>query len=207
VEGYGGKTVLIPPQFAASTSAMYERIQALAVHAIPEKTKNPKPAGLVLLDRDGTMIRDACFDPSKIELLSGVVEALGQLQTAGFRLCLVTNQQGIGLGYFGYREFIDGNRALLSTLGKKGLSIAKIYFCPHSLADICDCRKPLPGLILRAMREVDVAADRCFVIGDSPADMEAARNAGCQALNVGSKAPEYPSMSILEAANQICAAV
>ena len=207
VEEYGGKTVLIPPQFAASTTAMYERIQALAVHAIPETAKNPKPAGLVLLDRDGTLIRDACFDPSKVELLPNVGEALRHLQAAGFRLCLVTNQQGIGLGYFGYREFIDGNRALLRTLGKEGVSIAKIYFCPHSLADICDCRKPLPGLLLRAMREENVAPDLCFVVGDSRADMEAARDAGCRAFNVGPDSPPYPNVSILEAAKQICVAV
>jgi histidinol-phosphate phosphatase family protein len=126
------------------------------------------------------------------------------LQTAGFRLVLVTNQQGIGLGYFGYREFIDGNRGLLRSLGKERVSIAKIYFCPHSMADICICRKPLPGLILRAMREEGVPPERCFVIGDSRADMEAARNAGCRGFNVGSEAPDYPSMSILDAATQIC---
>jgi rfaE bifunctional protein nucleotidyltransferase chain/domain len=204
VEEYGGKTILIPPQFAASTTAMYERIQALAIHAIPEKTNNPQPAGLVLLDRDGTLIRDACFDPSKIELLPGTVEALRRLQASGFRLCLVTNQQGLGLGYFGYREFIDGNRALLRSLGAEGVAIAKIYFCPHSMADICDCRKPLPGLILRAIREENVPPARCFVIGDSPSDMEAARNAGCRAFNVGADSGDYPSMSIVDAAIQIC---
>ena len=207
VEEYGGKTVLIPPQFAASTTAMYERIHALAIHAAPERAHNPPPAGVVLLDRDGTLIRDACFDPLKVELLPNVAEALRKLQTAGFRLCLVTNQQGIGLGYFGYREFIDGNRALLSTLGKQGITIAKIYFCPHTLADICDCRKPLPGLLLRAMREENVPPERCFVIGDSFADMEAAQNAACRAFNVGAGSPKYPNMSILEAAKQICDAV
>jgi rfaE bifunctional protein nucleotidyltransferase chain/domain len=203
VEEYGGKTILIPPRFAVSTTAMYERIQALAIHAIPEKAKSREPAGLVLLDRDGTLVRDAGFDPAKVELLPGVGEALRELQAAGFRLGLVTNQQGIGLGYFGYRDFIDGNRALLRRLGEERVSIAKIYFCPHSLADICDCRKPLPGLILRALREENVPADRCFVIGDSPSDMEAARSAGCRGYYVGRSTPEYPGMSIGEAATQI----
>ncbi|HEY1947627.1 MAG TPA: HAD-IIIA family hydrolase [Bryobacteraceae bacterium] len=203
VEEYGGKTILIPPQFAASTTAMYERIQALAVHAIPEKAKNQKPAGLVLLDRDGTLVRDAGFDPSKVGLLPGVGEALRELQAAGFRLCLVTNQQGIGLGYFGYRDFVDGNRALLRRLGEERVSIAKIYFCPHSLADVCNCRKPFPGLILRALSEENVPAARCFVIGDSLSDMEAARNAGCRGYYVGPSTPEYPGMSITEASTQI----
>jgi rfaE bifunctional protein nucleotidyltransferase chain/domain len=196
VEEYGGKTVLIPPHFAsASTTSMFERIQALAVHAAPDKKSGGPPRGLALLDRDGTLVRDACFDPAKVELLPGVIEALTELQAAGFRLCLVSNQQGIGLGYFGYREFIDGNRALLKQLGKAGVSIAKIYFCPHSLADICECRKPAPGMILRAQREENVPLERCVVIGDSSADVEAAAAAGCQGFYVG------PSgMSITDAA-------
>jgi rfaE bifunctional protein nucleotidyltransferase chain/domain len=185
VEEYGGKTVLIPPQFAASTTSMFERIQALAVHAAPGKITGNPPHALALLDRDGTLVRDACFDPTKVELLPGVLEALTNLQAAGFRLCLVTNQQGIGLGYFGYRDFIDGNRALLRQLGKAGISIAKIYFCPHSLADICECRKPAPGMILRAQREENVPLERCVVIGDSLADVEAAAAAGCRGFYVG----------------------
>ncbi len=200
VEEYGGKTVLIPPQFAASTTSMFERIQALAVHAPPDKNTNTLVRGLALLDRDGTLVRDACFDPTDVELLPGAVEALLALQAAGFRLCLVSNQQGIGLGYFGYRDFIDGNRKLLRELGNAGVSIAKIYFCPHSLADTCDCRKPAPGMILRALRDENVTPERCFVIGDSVADVEAAHAAGCKGLYVGAAKRGYQTMSISEAA-------
>jgi rfaE bifunctional protein nucleotidyltransferase chain/domain len=200
VEEYGGQTVLIPPQFAASTTSMFERIQALAVHASPDKKTNSPARGLALLDRDGTLVRDACFDPTEVELLPGVVEALLSLQAAGFRLCLVSNQQGIGLGYFGYRDFIDGNRKLLRELGKAGVSIAKIYFCPHSLADTCECRKPAPGMILRALRDENIPPERCFVIGDSVADLEAAQAAGCKELYVGPSRHAYPAMSITEAA-------
>jgi D-beta-D-heptose 7-phosphate kinase / D-beta-D-heptose 1-phosphate adenosyltransferase len=184
VESYGGKVVVIPAQFAASTSAMLERIEALSIHAAPQHPGAPRPKGLVLLDRDGTLIRNTPFDPSTVELLPGVVQALRDLQSAGFRLCLVTNQQGIGLGYFGYRDFIEGNRKLLGLLGKAGIAISKIYFCPHSLADSCECRKPAPGLILRALREQNIAHDRCFVVGDSVSDIEAAQAAGCVGLLV-----------------------
>ena len=111
---------------------MLERIQALAIHAAPEPSPVSHPVGLVLLDRDGTLIRNVPFDPTAVDLLPGVVEALRDLQAAGFRLCLITNQQGIGLGYFGYHEFVKGNRKLLSLLGKQGIAISKIYFCPHS---------------------------------------------------------------------------
>ncbi len=129
--------------------------------------------------------------------MPGVVEALRDLQAAGLRLCLITNQQGIGLGYFGYRDFVEGNQKLLRLLGKEGIAISKIYFCPHSLGESCDCRKPAPGLILRALREHNVAPDRCFVIGDSPSDIEAAHAAGCVGLYVS------PEHSIEEAARRI----
>jgi len=203
VEEYGGNTVVIPARFGTSTSGMIERIQALAVHAVPQSAGAANPRGLVLLDRDGTLIRDVPFDPTQVELLPGRVEALRVLQAAGFRLCLITNQQGIGLGYFGYREFIEGNRKLLRALGAAGISIHRIYFCPHSMGDPCDCRKPAPGLITRALREQDVPPDRCFVIGDSAEDMKAAQAAGCRGLYVGPACPAYPSLEFAGAARQV----
>jgi rfaE bifunctional protein nucleotidyltransferase chain/domain len=203
VEAYGGKVLVIPAQFASSSSAMIERIQALAVHAAPDRAPVRHPTGLVLLDRDGTLIRDASFDPTQVELLPGVAEALGDLQAAGFRLCLVSNQQGIGLGYFGYREFVESNRKLLRLLGKEGIAIHKIYFCPHSLDDHCNCRKPAPGLILRALREQNIEPDRCFVVGDAVSDMEAAHTAGCTGLYVGPERPGYSSIPIQEAVRRI----
>ncbi len=203
VAAYGGRTVVIPAEFGSSTTAMFERIQALAVHAAPERAPAAEPRGLVLLDRDGTLIRDAGFDPSQVELLPGVIEALRMLQSAGFRLCLVTNQQGIGIGYFGYRDFVEGNRKLLRALGEAGIAIAKIYFCPHSMGEHCTCRKPAPGMIVRALRDQNVPPDRCFVIGDSVQDMEAAQSAGCHGLYVGPSGPACPSLAIVEAARRI----
>ena len=207
VEAYGGKTVMIPIEFDTSTTRIFEYIQALEKHAIPDKANNEKPVGLVILDRDGTLVEDAIFDPTKIQMINGVVQALKLLQDAGLRLCIASNQQGIGLGYFGYRDFIDGNRVLLRNLGAEGISIAKIYFCPHSFADTCDCRKPLPGMLRRAMNDQAVAPDRTFVIGDSPADIAAAAAAGCAGYYVGGTHPAFKSDSILEVSRDIVAQV
>lgn len=203
VESYGGRTVVIPAEFASSTTAMFERIQALSVVAPPAKASWAEPRGLVLLDLDGTVVRDATFDPTKAEILPGVIPALKGLQEAGFRLCLVTNQQGIGLGFFGYRDFVDGCRKVLRELGQEGIAITKIYFCPHSLGEACGCRKPSSGLILRALREQNVPPERTFLIGDSAQDMEAASVAGCRGLYVGGALPAYHSLSIEEAARNI----
>jgi rfaE bifunctional protein nucleotidyltransferase chain/domain len=200
---YGGQTVLIPIEFDTSTTRIFEYIQALEKHALPEKAQNQQPAGLVILDRDGTLIRDGIFDPTRIELLDGVLDALALLQNAGLRLCLASNQQGIGLGYFGYRDFIDGNRALLKRLGAASISIAKIYFCPHSLADTCGCRKPAPGMLTRAIQDQGVTADRTFVIGDSQADLDAAEAAHCLSYYVGPETQKLKPTNILDAASDI----
>lgn len=202
VEEYGGQTVLIPVEFDTSTTRIFEYIQALEKHAVPDKAHNPKPTGLVIFDRDGTLVHDGVFDPTKIELMDGAIEAMLLLQNAGFRLCIASNQQGIGLGYFGYRDFIDGNRVLLRKLGASGITIAKIYFCPHSFADVCDCRKPAPGMITRAMHDQGIAAGNTFVIGDSSADVEAAAAAGVKAFYMG-KDPKLQPLTILEAAHKI----
>src|ERR1035438_3198347 len=79
VEAYGGRTVVIPPLFGSSTPAMFERIQALGIVA-PPAASSEEPRGLVLFDLDGTLVRDACFDPSQAELLPGVIPALKRLE-------------------------------------------------------------------------------------------------------------------------------
>ena len=110
--------LLIPSDFATSTSAMLDRIAAISNHAAPE-TVAAKPArGVVLLDRDGTLIRDVPFlhDPAQVELLPGVGEGLAALQAAGFTLAIVTNQQGIGLGYYTTQQFIAVNQQLFRAL-------------------------------------------------------------------------------------------
>jgi rfaE bifunctional protein nucleotidyltransferase chain/domain len=206
VAAYGGESIVIASDFpVTSTTAMFDRIQALGLHEAPLPVHLTHATGLVLVDRDGTLVRDAAFDPSQVELLPGVVESLKRLQDAGYLLCMVSNQQGIGLGYFGYRDFVDGNRKLLRLLGKEGIAIRKIYFCPHSLGEPCDCRKPAPGLILKALRDLKATPEHTFVIGDSADDMEAARAAGCRGLYVGPPHTRYAAITFSEAAETIMA--
>jgi len=206
VAAYGGESIVIASDFpSTSTTAMFDRIQALALHETPLPAHPAQAKGLVLVDRDGTLVKDATFDPSRVELLPGVAESLKRLAQAGYLLCIVSNQQGIGLGYFGYRDFVDGNRKLLRLLGQEGIAIRKIYFCPHSLGEPCDCRKPAPGLILKALHDLNATPQNTFVIGDSADDMEAARAAGCRGLYVGPANPRYPAITFSEAAGTVIA--
>jgi D-glycero-D-manno-heptose 1,7-bisphosphate phosphatase len=203
VAKYGGETVFIPVEYESSTSRVIEYIQALEKHGLPEHFNGAEPTGLVLVDRDGTLVRDAIFDPKSIELLDGVLDGLKMLYSAGVRLCLVTNQQGIGYGHFGYRDFVDGNRALLRVLGNAGILITKIYFCPHSLADRCECRKPATALLRRAMLDQGVDPESTFLIGDTVTDMQAAKLAGCHGLYVGERHPGQPSFTFTKAVRSV----
>jgi D-glycero-D-manno-heptose 1,7-bisphosphate phosphatase len=186
VREYGGRVAVIRSGFATSSSRLMERIGLLSGHAEPDAAAAQSFRGLVLLDRDGTLIRNVPFlhDPAQVEILPGVIDGLLKLQAAGLRLAIVTNQQGIGLGYYTVQDFIAVNQRLLRELGACGVRISKIYFCPHSLAEQCSCRKPATGMITRAMREFGAAPEQTFLAGDSDDDMQAGADAGCQTVRV-----------------------
>ena len=185
VRAYGGQVEVIRPEYDTSTSRLLERIAQLEIHAEPLSAAPQSWRGLALLDRDGTLIRNVPFlhDPAQVELLPGVIEGLAALQKANVALAIVSNQQGIGLGYYTVQDFIAVNQALFRLLGAKGIKISRVYFCPHSLADHCSCRKPGTAVLDRA-RRVKVSADRTFVIGDSAADTQAATAAGCRSYGI-----------------------
>lgn len=187
VQSYGGRVVVIPVAVEISTSAILERAALIGLHEAGPDPERRDRERIAFLDRDGTLIRDVPFlaDPKLVELLPGVVEGLLSLQRAGFRLVIVTNQQGIGLGYLSRQDFIAVNQELLRQLGAHGIRISRIYYCPHSIADECVCRKPSPYLFERGMKEYHARPEDCYVIGDSDADIEGAKRAGCQAIRLG----------------------
>ena len=184
---YGGQAVTIPVTQQVSTSQLIERVLAAEKTAPPAPAASGEAKGIVFLDRDGTLLKDKPYlsDPREAELLPGVGEGLARLQQAGYRLVIVSNQQGIGLGYFSARDFIAVNTALFRLLTPFGVTISRIYYCPHSAADQCECRKPQAGMLRRAMAEFGVAAERCFMIGDRDVDVEAGAAAGCKTALVG----------------------
>jgi D-glycero-D-manno-heptose 1,7-bisphosphate phosphatase len=187
VEAYGGRVLVIASDFATSTSAMLARIVAIEAHSAPERPPEREFRGLALVDRDGTLIRDVPFlgDAARVELLPGAGEGLKTLQDAGFAIAVVTNQQGVGIGYLTTAEMIAVNQQLFRALATYGVRVSKIYYCPHTAADDCDCRKPKSGLVERALRDFRMAAARAFVIGDSTTDAAAGKAAGCRTVLIG----------------------
>lgn len=142
----------------------------------------------VFLDRDGTLVADPGY-VHRLEdyrLLPGTASALLRLRDAGFRLVIVTNQSGIGRGLFGRQDFERFQERLLRELADAGVVIEATYFCPHSPEAGCDCRKPAPGLLERAARELAADLAASWVIGDAERDVEMGRRAGCAgAVRIG----------------------
>ncbi len=147
----------------------------------------------VFLDRDGTLIREADYlrSPEQVRLLPRAAEAVRRLNYAGFAVVLATNQSGIARGLLTEHDLDSIHTLLRSRLAKRAARLDAVYFCPHhptkglpSYRRKCNCRKPAPGMILQAGRELDLDLTRCFAVGDSQRDLAAGRKAGCRTVLV-----------------------
>lgn len=139
------------------------------------------------LDRDGVINVDRGFVSlwDDFEFLPGVIEAMQALQAAGFALIVVTNQSGIARGYYSEAVFHALTDRIHRELEALGVHVTATYHCPHlasgsiePYAIACDCRKPMPGMLLRAAREWDLDLSRSFIVGDKPSDIDAGVAAG-----------------------------
>lgn len=138
----------------------------------------------IFLDRDGTLMEDVdyCGDPKDVHVFAGVPAALRKLKQHGYKLFIITNQSGIGRGYFTEEEYHAVEREVLRQIGD-GL-IEAPYFCPHLPGEGCKCRKGSPEMVLRAARDHHVDLSRSFFIGDKKSDMECGRTAGVKTILV-----------------------
>ncbi len=136
----------------------------------------------VLLDRDGTIVDDVPYndDPELVSPACGAASALERLRHAGLRLAVVSNQSGVARGRLTRADVDAVNTRVEALLGPLG----PFFVCPHGESDGCACRKPAPGLVLEAARRLGVPPARCVVIGDTGADVDAARAAGARAILV-----------------------
>jgi D-glycero-D-manno-heptose 1,7-bisphosphate phosphatase len=189
VQGYGGEVLFIPMEHGYSTTGTIERILTLysAFGTVCETLPPRKKSKAVLLDRDGTINEHVEYlhRPEQFRFLPGALAGLKLLQDRGYRLVIITNQPGIGLGYFTLEDFFRVNKTLLKGVNGAGINIDKIYFCPHSQSDGCGCRKPAPGLVERAVRELNIDLEQSWVIGDMTSDVQLAKRAGCRSMLVG----------------------
>jgi rfaE bifunctional protein nucleotidyltransferase chain/domain len=188
VRSWGGQSVAIPFVDGFSTTALVQRI------------RQPALRKAAFLDRDGVINKDKAYVHrwEDFEFMPGAIEGMRLLQQAGHALVIVTNQSGLARGYYSEDQYQALTRTLLKTLSEQGVEVAGIYHCPHhpkgSVAELaidCDCRKPAPGMVLQAARELGLSLPDSLLVGDKPADIEAARAAGVgHAYQVRSDNPE-----------------
>jgi D-glycero-D-manno-heptose 1,7-bisphosphate phosphatase len=138
----------------------------------------------VFIDRDGTIMEDAdyCSDPKQVKIFPGVPGSLRRLKSKGFKLIIITNQSGIGRGFFTVEQYRAVEAEVQRQLGD-GL-IDATYFCPDVPGRDSSCRKPAPTMILQAAREHQIDLSRSFFIGDKEIDAECGRNVGVRTIRV-----------------------
>lgn len=138
------------------------------------------------MDRDGVMNRDVpyCSCPEDFEMLPGVKEGILLLNKSGFKVIVVTNQSGIARGYFTEKVLAEIHHKMRCDLAEHGAHIDAIYYCPHHPDDKCACRKPGIDMLLEAASHLNIDLNESCVIGDSTADIEMGRKAGCKTFLV-----------------------
>jgi D,D-heptose 1,7-bisphosphate phosphatase len=180
----------------------------------------------VFLDKDGTLVDDVPYnvDPEQVRLAAGAGEALRQLQAAGYRLVVVSNQSGVARGYFDEASVLRIFAHLARLLECERVRLDGFYFCPHhpegqveAYSIDCICRKPAPGLLRRAAQDLRLDLEASWMIGDILNDVEAAKRAGCRAVLINNgnetewicsplRIPDRVAKNLLEAAVLVQAA-
>jgi histidinol-phosphate phosphatase family protein len=131
----------------------------------------------VFFDRDGTLMEDVdyCNDPAQVRPFPGTAEALRKLKARGFAIIVITNQSGIGRGRITLEQYYSVQARLDELLGNGTIDAS--YFCPHHPDEICECRKPLPQMVLQAADEHGLDLAKSFFVGDKDADVQCGKNA------------------------------
>jgi heptosyltransferase-2 len=159
----------------------------------------------VFLDRDGTLNEDPGYlkSASDLKLLPGVATALARLKSAGARLVVITNQSGVGRGFFSLKDLEAIHARLEGLLERSDAALDAIYFCPHHPDDGCRCRKPATGMVERAVSELQVDLGKAYLVGDHASDVQLAKAAGVKSILVTSGKVDQQALTMLRAAGAV----
>jgi D,D-heptose 1,7-bisphosphate phosphatase len=181
----------------------------------------PELAKAVFLDKDGTLIKDVPYnvDPEKVVFEARVFESLVLLQASGYKLVIISNQQGLALGKFNQNSLDNLIQYFNSVFEENGLTLSGFYYCPHlpaTTSESCKCRKPEPGMLIQAAQELQIDLAESWMIGDILNDVEAGNRAGCQTVLIDNgnetewvqgpyREPDFTAPDFYSAANFILA--
>ena len=184
---------MVATSAALPAAATYHWLRGCAT--LRRRLTETKPAA-VLFDRDGTLVEDVPYngDPSRVTVVGGAREALDRLRAAGVPLAVISNQSGVGRGLITEEQVDAVNRRVEELVGP----IETWVYCPHGPHEGCECRKPAPGMIVRAASSLGVDASRCAVVGDVGADVEAARAVGARGILVPTEKTRFAEIYAAE---------
>lgn len=145
-------------------------------------------------DRDGTLIKDVPYlsDLSQIEILPGAIELCSFLQNLGFKLFVVTNQSGVARGFFDENFIKEAHNYLKKLFLNKGIFFERFYYCPHhptksvkiEYLKNCFCRKPNPGMLLKAAHDFNIDLSKSLMFGDKLTDIQVGLSVGCKSFYI-----------------------
>jgi D-glycero-D-manno-heptose 1,7-bisphosphate phosphatase len=201
------------------TPERFHQVEADYQNGVVEAKNLKNKQKAIFLDRDGTINKYVGFlrNIDDFELIDGVAEAIRQINESGYLAIVVTNQPVIARGEVSWEELNEIHKKMATLLGKKGAYVDGIYVCPHhpdkgfegerpEYKIDCDCRKPKPGLILKAARDFNIDLQSSWMIGDGKNDIGAGKNAGCKTTLIGGDqtiGADLTAPSLLEAVKQI----
>jgi D-glycero-D-manno-heptose 1,7-bisphosphate phosphatase len=150
----------------------------------------------LFIDRDGVINVDKVhvFLKEDFEFTPGIFDLCRSYQDKGFLIIVITNQAGIAKGIYTEDDFLKLTDWMTREFKKKGITISKVYYCPHhpDFTGPCECRKPKPGMILKAKKEFDLDLSESVLIGDKESDLQAGRNVGIPEFNLHLFDPPTP---------------
>lgn len=181
VEENGGKIYVLKWQDGFSTTELIEKI--IKINSAPI-------VKAVFLDRDGTININEPEYTHKIEdfkFAEGVIEALQELSKTDYKIIIITNQSGIARGFYSEQDYQKLTDWILETLKSKNIRIDAVYHCPHypEITGDCDCRKPKPGMLLKAVKDFGVCLAKSWVVGDGDNDIIAGREVNAKTIKIG----------------------
>lgn len=172
---------------------------------------------VVFLDRDGTISKDSpnhIKSWDEVHFFPNSKQAIKLLNDNGFNIIIITNQSVIARGMVTVEELDNIHNKMIDELEEYGCKIHKIYYCPHHPDDGCGCRKPQPGLLIKAAQENDIDTSKCYMVGDRIMDVEAGKKVNCKTIFIKSnygmdelknsiKKPDYIARDLLDASKWI----
>jgi len=159
-----------------------------------------KPRKAVFLDRDGVINKkrdDYVKTIKELQIFDSVAKPIKKLKENGFLVIVVTNQSAINRGLTTHDNINEIHLKIQQHLHQNGVLVDQFYYCPHTPQDNCDCRKPKPGLLLKAINELKIEPRISWMIGDSDSDIEAAKSIECNTIKIDEKTDLNQAVEII----------